>query len=136
MPAHSEEFPWPSYYGHFKFFEDRMKQHSKIKSVEKVDGGLYNLTLSDSRTLKVFICECYSYGTAEYIETLKNIGQIDSVIISSNWCGYTRDLKIQCRTDKVGLFDIRDFMAALNQTNYWIYLNEHDAKTFKKLGIA
>ena len=135
MPAHSEKFPWPSYYGHFKFFEDRMAQHSKVRSLENIGGGVYNLTLSDSRNLKIFVCECYSYGTAEYIETLDKVGKVDAVIISSNWCGYTVELKLNCRHDEVGLFDIRDFMAALNQNDYWLYLNEHDEKSFRKRGI-
>lgn len=106
-----------------------------VKSLENVGGGVYNLTLSDSRNLRLFICECYSYGLAEYMETVDNIGKLDSVIINSNWCGYTDELKLQCRSDGIGLFDIRDFMAAINQRDYWLYLNEHDEKRFRKRGL-
>lgn len=135
LPARSEHFPWPSHYGHFKFFEDRMADHSRVRKIESAGNGLYHLTLSDSREMTVFICECYSYGTAEFIETVDNLGKLDAVVINSNWCGYTDELKLQCRNDGIGLFDIRDFMAAINKNEFWLYLNEHDKESFKKRGL-
>lgn len=134
MPARSENFPWPSHYGHFDFFEDRMSAHSKVRSLKKLDDGLYKIGLSDSREITVFICECYSYGMAQYAETVEKRGKLDAVIINSNWCGYTGELKAQCRKEGVGLFDIRDFMGALNQKEFWLYLNEQDKKQLEKRG--
>jgi len=111
-----------------------MQKHSRVRSLEAVSKGVYRVTQADGRCLTVFICECYSYGVAEYVETISKIGKLDVVIINSNWCGYTDDLKLQCRRDRIGLFDIRDFMAAINHQNYWIYLNEWDTKKYKEKG--
>ena len=83
----------------------------------------------------MFICECYSYGIAEFTETVGNMGKVDTVVIISNWCGYTDELKIQCREEGVGLFDIRDFMAALNQRDFWLYLSEYDQERYRKRGL-
>lgn len=135
MPAHSEDFPWPSYYRHFKFFEARMAEHSMVRTLESVGGGIYRLGLPDSRQLIVFICECYSYGIAEFTETAGKVGKVDTVVINSNWCGYTDELKLQCRNEGVGLFDIRDFMAALNQKDFWLYLSEYDQERYRKRGL-
>lgn len=135
MPAHSENFPWPSYYGHFKFFEARMAEHSMVRTLKSEGTGIYHLGLAESRKMNVFVCECYSYGTAEFMETVESSGKIDAVVINSNWCGYTDELKLQCRKDGVGLFNIRDFMAALNQKDFWLYLDEHDKERFRERGL-
>lgn len=135
MPAHSNAFPWPSYYGHFDFFEQRMRSHSRVRQLERLGDGRYNLTKADDSTLRVFVCECYSFGAAEYLETTTQLGRLDAIIISSNWCGYTPETKAQCRREQVGLFDIRDFMAALNRPDFWAYLDESEAKRLKDRGL-
>ena len=48
------------------------------------------------------------------------------IIINSNWCGYSPDAKLYCREKSVGLFKIRDFMAALNLPHYWEYLTDYE----------
>ena len=84
--------------------------------------------------LRVFVCECYSFGAAEYVEVIANLGKVDVVLINSAWCGYTLDAKRACRNDKVGLFKIGDFMAALNKPKVWEYLNEGEQEAFTKKG--
>ncbi|MGQ0661528.1 hypothetical protein [Sphingosinicella sp.] len=135
MPAHSEYFPWPSYYGHFDFFEQRMRSHNRVRNLENLGDGRYRLTKTDGSVLEVFVCECYSFGAAEYLETTSNLGRLDAIIISSNWCGYTVDAKAECRRDRVGLFDIRDFMAALNRRDFWTYLSDWDQERLRKRGL-
>lgn len=124
-----------SYYGNYRFFEDRMQSHSKVFSLQNISDGLYDITLIDGRVLKTFICECYSYGMAEYYESEEKLGSLDAVIINSNWCGYTMDTKLHCRKQNVGLFDIGGFMAALNITNYWDYLTEQESEYLKDRGL-
>ena len=134
MSAYNDSFPWMSYYGDYKFFEDRMRSHGKVMDVRNTGDGLYEIDLTDGRTLKVFICECYSYGMAEYYESVNKLGDLNAVVINSNWCGYTMDAKLHCRDHNVGLFDIRGFMAALNLRSYWEYLTEEEKKYFEKKG--
>lgn len=134
MPAHSKIYPWPSYYGHFNFFEERMKGHSKIREIKQLGSGLYELTLKSPETLRVFICECYSFGVAELVETIQKLGQLNAIVISSNWCSYTMEAKRQSREKKIGLFTVGDLMAALNKKVLWAYLNENEAEYFKKNG--
>jgi hypothetical protein len=135
VPAHSEAFPWPSYYGHFDFFEQRMRSHTRVRQLEALGDGRYQLTKTDGTILNIFICECYSFGAAEYLETTAKLGRLDVIIVSSNWCGYTDEIKVQCRGENVGLFKIRDFMASLNLRNFWIYLDEDEEKRLKDRGL-
>ena len=134
MPSHSTVFPWPSYYGHFNFFEQRMSAHSRVAKLTALGNGLYELALRSGTTLRVFVCECYSFGIAEYVETTTALGKLDAVIISSAWCGYTWDAKLHSRNEKVGLYKIRDFMAALNKRELWSFLDEFELEHFKKNG--
>ena len=122
MPANSEEFPWPSHYGHFNFFEKRMKDHGRVGSITPDGDGVYLLMRSDGQELRVFICECYSFGVAEYLEVLKKVAEVDAVVINSMWCGYTSEAKRQATSDHKGLFKVSEFMGALNMQDYWNYV--------------
>lgn len=88
MAEEFSAYPWPSYYGHFNFFEARMRGHSRIKGLKNDGGGVYDLTLTTGDTKRIFICECYSFGAAEYVETNGKLGSLDAIIINSAWCGY------------------------------------------------
>lgn len=134
MAARNDNFPWMSHSGNYNFFEQRMTEHSKVRSCEQLDSGLYNIGLINGTTLKVFICECYSFGTAEYVESCENYGSLDAVIISSNWCGYGLELKRDCMADKVGIFDIGGFMAAINKNEHWTYMTTYEKDKFKENG--
>lgn len=134
MAAHNETFPWSSYYGHYNYFEEQMNRHGQVASFKQVDNGVYELTRTRGDTLRIFICECYAFGVAEYMETVERLGEIDSVIINSAWCGYTSDAKRMCRESKVGLFKIGEFMGALHRDDYWRYLTEAEEEHFKKQG--
>ncbi len=122
MPAHSENFPWPSYYGHFRFFDENVEYHDRVRRLEFQGDGLYQVELTDHRSLKVFVCECYSFGLAEYHEVTDNHGDIDAVVIASAWCGYTGEVKEHCKNLDVGVFKIGEFMGALNSRDFVNYV--------------
>lgn len=134
MLAENNKFPWLSYYRNYNFFEQRMREHSKVVSCENINIGLYNIRLTNGRTLKVFICECYAFGTAEYVESCENYGELNAVVISSNWCGYSLDIKRDCMQNNVGIFNIGGFMAAINRDMFWTYMTEYEKERFKEYG--
>jgi hypothetical protein len=134
MPSRNENFPWTSHYGHYKYFEARMAAHDKVISTTPHGNGIYKLDLVHGDTLRIFICECYAFGVAEYMETDQEIGPIDAVIINSAWCGYTPDAKRHCRDMSVGLFTIGEFMRAINKKEYWTYLTDEEKEYFENQG--
>ncbi|EPY7408850.1 hypothetical protein ABVL72_24260 [Klebsiella pneumoniae] len=134
MPAENNKFPWLSYYRNYNFFEQRMREHSKVVSCENINIGLYNIRLTNGKILKVFICECYAFGTAEYVESCENYGELNAVVISSNWCGYSLDIKRDCMQNNVGIFNIGGFMAAINRDMFWTYMTEYEKERFKEYG--
>lgn len=134
MTAYNKEFPWMSYYGHYNFFENKMEEHNKVDSIRKIKNGVYHIERSDGTSIKIFICECYSFDIAEYIEVSQNLGEVNAIIINSNWCGYTFNVKHHCMNKKVGVYNINDFMAALNMPNYWEYLNKSEKEKFQENG--
>lgn len=132
MPAHNSKFPWLSYYKNYNFFEQRMREHSKVAEIKLIDTGLYEITLTRGNVLKVFICECYAFDDASYYEVIENYGKVDAVIISSNWCGYHFETKLERMKEKIGIFDIKCFMAAINKPNYWEYMTEYERKIMSR----
>lgn len=131
MPAHNSDFPWLSYYGNYNFFENRMNGHSKVSKIVNLDAGLYEVHLIDGRILRVFICECYAFSDADYIETVEKYGPVSAIVISSNWCSYDISTKLARMEEGVGIFDIAGFMAAINRRNYWEYMTERERDSLK-----
>lgn len=134
MPAKNEDFPWESHYKNYNFFEARMQQLGSVKNFENIDVGLYEIERNGHKNIRVFICECYSFGVAEYIEVKENYGNVDAILINSNWCNYTMEVKLFCRDEHVGVFDIREFMGALNKANIWEYLTKEQKEYFAEQG--
>lgn len=134
MSARFDDFPWPSHYGNFNFFEQRIGTHKRTVALEREEPGIYILTRNDGIKIRTFVCECYAYGVAEYTETTEKIGTINAIIINSAWCGYSADAKFHCRDLKVGLFKIGEFMGALHRSDYWNYLTEFETEYYQKLG--
>lgn len=132
MPAHNSIFPWLSYYKHYRFFEERMRDHSRVLDFKTINTGLYEVALIRGGVLKVFICECYAFDDAEYHEVVENYGKVDAIVISSLWCGYSLQTKIDRMKERVGIFDIRGFMAALNKQNFWEYMTEGERERIAK----
>ena len=134
MPAHSSVFPWSPYYGHFQFFEDRIRSHGSVIDLTSLSNGLYDVKRKKGKNLRVFICECYSFGFAEYIETSQKLGHLDVIIINSAWCGYTIDTKYHCYSMKVVLYNISEFMKSLKMDAFWSYLDDRQTETFVERG--
>ena len=134
MAARNDSFPWTSHYGHYQFFENQMARHGQVRSLEQLGDGIYELVWAKGGPLRVFICECYAFGMAEYMETTNKLGKVDAVIINSMWCGYTPDAKRYCRDQNVGLFRISEFMSALHRNDYWAYRTHDESDYFRKQG--
>jgi hypothetical protein len=121
MAARSDRFPWPSHYGHFRYFEARMKSHSRVAGFTAVGDGVYDITRDNGGVLRVFVCECYAFGVAELLEVQEQLGSVNAVIINSAWCGYTKAAREHGRAEKIGLFTIAEFMGALGRQDFWNY---------------
>ena len=136
MPAHSENFPWASYYGHFKFFEKQMDGHRFVLSwsTDPDHQYVYDLELKNGNKLRVFACECYSFGSVELDETLDAVGHVDLILINGNWCGYTLEAKRDAQQKKIGVYNIGDLMRALPRKEPWTYLSADETEKFKAKG--
>jgi hypothetical protein len=133
MTKQESRFPWTNYYGNFHFFEDRMKNHKKVDNISSIGNGLYEI-LWRSKNIRVFVCDCYSYGVAEYLETKQIIGHVDAIVVCSAWNSYTYDAKWYCREQGVGVFKVASFMSALHQNDLANYLEKHEEEYFKSKG--
>lgn len=134
MPAHNINYPWMSYYENYDYFEQRMSEHNRVSGIDKINPSLYHIELVNGNVIKTFICECYSFDVAEYFEATQELGELNAVVINSIWCGYSLEVKHLCRNRQVGIYKIREFMAALNMERYWQYLTDYEKEQFKEKG--
>lgn len=111
-----------------------MHRHAKVASLQQIKDGFYELTRVTGDKLRVFVCECYAFGEAEYYEVLEKAGNLDIIVIDSMWCGYSPEAKRACRDDEVGLFKIAELMAALHRDKHWQYLTQSEDEYFRENG--
>lgn len=111
-----------------------MENHNQVTILKSAGSGIYLLTRKKGDTLRIFVCECYAFGVAEYMEVIDKLGHVDVVIITSVWCGYSEEANQHCRDERVGLFNIGEFMGALHRDDYWMYLTESEEEKLKKQG--
>ena len=134
MGANSSDFPWPSYYGEHAFLKKVMWGNNKVTDIIEVEKAVYDIERSYGDTIRIFVCECYSFGAAEYEEAMTNLKDINAIIIDSNWCNYTGDAKIMAYSDGVGLFKIVEFMHQARLRNY-LEPTEDEKEMYKAHGI-
>ncbi|WP_111858099.1 hypothetical protein [Acinetobacter sp. CFCC 10889] len=124
MPTANIDFPWMSYYGNYNSFKRKISNHNKVINVVEVDvaNGLFDI-IQENRTLRIFICECYSFGVAEYEEALEHFENLDAIIINSTWCEYTPEVKEYCKEQRKGVFNLSEFFGAINFPSFWNYVS-------------
>lgn len=135
MPANSSSFPWPSYYSDHTFFKKVMFGNHYVADLVQIDDAIYEVKRTYGDTIRIFICECYSYGATEYIETMEKLDDLNAIIIDSNWCGYTYDAKILAYSDGVGLFKITEFMYRIRREDF-LEPTEEELEIYRKNGVA
>lgn len=133
MAAFSKNFPWISHSGNYKYFEDSLSFHDKIDYLKRVnEEGLYEIGLLNKNKLRIFICDCYFFGVADYHEVIEKVGKIDCIVINSLWCGYSSEVKEYCKLRKIGVFKFGEFIGAINLNNYWEYISKEERERLKR----
>jgi len=106
----------------------------RVTDLIEIDTAIYDVQRTFGDTIRIFICECYSFGAAEYIETMEKLEGINAIIIDSNWCNYTYDAKVMAFSDGVGLYKVVEFMHRIRDKDY-LAPSEDEIEIYKKSGV-
>lgn len=89
-------------------------RHSKVARIEDV--ALYELRAYRKTlpTVRVAFTEIYILGVADLREILDEFPQVDAIVNLSLWNHYTKEAKVKAGEQGVGLFELKEFLGALN----------------------
>jgi hypothetical protein len=98
-----------------EFFEDRMREHTKVGATSSHGANRYDLTLLDGRVVKVFLTDTYEFTVADYEELRAQHPEVDHIVSASSWNHFTTAVEGVARGDEVGTYFIGEFMGALHK---------------------
>jgi hypothetical protein len=107
--------------GGIYFFESRMKDHSAVRSLERVGDQLYSIERTMGDTLLVYLSGIYVFSTFEYYELKGQHRDLNAIVLAGPWQGICSDARAQAVSDHVSLFKLKGFMGALARRDHWNY---------------
>lgn len=111
MPDCYTKFPRPQ---SITFFERAMRNHNKVRKINKLSDSYYEIVRLDLSSIRVFVSNYYALSLADYYEVLEEYSDIDCLITISNWNGVTQDAYAQGKRNSVGVFKMDEFLGAIN----------------------
>jgi len=124
------------HYSIFKFFEDKLKQHSKVLNFEKIDTDndvVYRIVrISGLPDIHVHLSDAYSYSDYDYLSKPSIIGEGDYIMIAKPEASFGGTEFGVSRRDKIGFGKIGAFLGALNYRNVWEYETSYEREEKKK----
>src|ERR1700691_4996550 len=120
---------WGVSYSVISFVERALGGHSKVERFKRTRDILFDVELMDGRRLNALLVDEYTLGLAAIHRTLSEFPEIDFIVTGGNWNGYTKEAKDFGRQHSLGVFNIEEFLGALNLSepkNY--YKKDSDGK--------
>lgn len=108
---------WSVPYSVITFFERSLSGHNKVVSVERTRDILFKIHDNRGRILQVLLLNEYCLGLAAVLRALDEFPEAEFIVTGGNWNGYTREAKEYGLTNNIGIFNLGEFMGALNYQN-------------------
>ena len=105
---------WNVSYSVIAFVERALKTHSKVERFERIRDILFEIELTDGSEIKVLLVDEYTLGLADLHRAQSEFPEIGFVVTGGNWNGYTREAKHYGLLHDLGVFNIEEFLGALN----------------------
>lgn len=107
------------------YFTKLLSNHSNVESYNQIDSQRFQITRKTGEVeICVYITNTYTIGITKYLEVLSEYPETNCIITSSAWNKYTGDAKEMAIQNKIGLFDMGEFMGAMNINEYWSYIKK------------
>lgn len=118
-----------------KFFYNIISNHSKVENIEQIGVPLFSIEKKNGDTLTVLLVDIYIIGDAEILDLMSRYPNLDAIINISMWNKNVKSAKEIAREHEIGLFEIKEFMGALNCVSrkaFFNYIPPHEREENKK----
>ena len=114
MPSYNN---WGVEYSAITFFKRVLRTHNRVESFTRSDDILFRLQLITGEVMEVLLVSEYTVGVAAVIHAIDEFPDINHIVTSGVWFGYTEEAKQYGLDHNVGVFVIDEFLGALNWAN-------------------
>lgn len=111
-------------YENKEFFIRALNGHSKVSSIRELSGQLYIVTRTDNSAITIYLTNKYIVGIADYLDFINENSDINCIVTISTWNSYTDDAKNRSLDNKIGLFNLSEFLGALHKRDFWSYVKK------------
>jgi len=115
---------WDVSYSVIAFFERALNTHSKVERFVRTRDIFFQIELANGSQLKVLLVDEYTLGLADLHRAQSEFTEMEFIVTGGNWNGYTREAKQYGLLHDLGVFNIEEFLGALN----WSEPNKYHKK--------
>ncbi|MDA8002503.1 MAG: hypothetical protein MPK62_04735 [Alphaproteobacteria bacterium] len=113
---------WDVAYGTICFVENRLHDHSKVDQFVRTKDILFRIERMNGETIYMLLLNAYCLGVATIHQAKAKFPEADYIVLSGDWCEYTKEAKQYGKDNGLGIFTISEFMGALHRKNPKTYI--------------
>jgi hypothetical protein len=105
---------WNVPYSVISFFEKALGGHDKVLGVTRTRDILFHLELLNGETMNVLLVNEYTLGLAAVLRAREEFPTANHIVTGASWNAYTMEAKEHGWSSHVGIFNLSEFLGALN----------------------
>ena len=114
---------WNVSYRAILFFEDLLNSNKKVLSFERTDDIFFKIMRkSGLSSVNALLINVYTVGLADVFRAKREFPDLDCIVTSSIWNGYTIEAKEHALDSEIGLFVVSEFSSALRERVPYLYV--------------
>jgi hypothetical protein len=104
------------------FIMERLKQHNCVSDFVRTSDREFEIKRTCGDVIHLYITAKYVFGFLDVNDVLQTNPDTNCIMLASSWLNYTSDAKDLAKESQVGLFDMGEFLGALNREHgFWNY---------------
>ena len=123
MPSDS----WEPSEATLEFVETALRNHSRVTELTTRTSQVFEVTtMGRKNPLVVLVVDLYTVGQADVVKAMDAVEDLNVLVTASTYNGYTKAAKNYATQNRIGLFQISEFLGALwKKRAMWSYV-KHD----------
>lgn len=118
-------------------FRNVLAMHSIVQCYTVVSEHIYDVKTKRGVAIRVHLSNLYTLGMADYLKIRSVDKEINCIVVGSTWNSYTAEAKQQAVKDRIGLFDVPEFMGAIHYVRFWSYpISKRDNSAGSRSGTS
>ena len=117
---------WGVSYSIIRFFCKVLGGHDKVTSYKRTRDIFFTITLTNGQVINVLLVNEYALGLAAVLRARLEFPEAEYIVTGGNWNGYTPEAKEYGRENSIGIFNVGEFLGALNWSEPKKYYRKDD----------